>query len=262
MSESLAGTYKPIPIRGKLALITGASGGIGKATARLFAARGVHLALHYFTEHDVANALVEELRVFGVRVVAFSADFTDFDAVRAMHKRIVDELGHPDILYSNAAMAGTMLGITGRIQDASLDEFERCWRVNAGSAFLLTQLCVPHMEEQGYGRIVFCSSIATATGGVLGPHYSSSKAAIHGIMHWIARQYSKKGIMCNAVAPALIANTVMFSEPTVAHRDLVPVGRFGQPEEVAQVVELLVTNSYMTDKIVACDGGMLPSALA
>ncbi|KAH8987187.1 NAD-binding protein [Lactarius akahatsu] len=262
MSESLAGTYSPIPIQGKLALITGASGGIGKATARLFAARGVHLALHYFTEHDTIDALVEELRVFGVRVAAYSADLADFDATRAMHKRVVEELGHPDILYSNAAMAGITLGITGRVQDVDMDEFEKCWRVNAGSAFLLTQLCIPHMEEQGYGRIVFCSSIATATGGVVGPHYASSKAAIHGIMHWIARQYSKKGITCNAVAPALIANTVMFKNPTAAHRDLVPVGRFGQPEEVAQVVELLVTNSYMTDKIVTCDGGMIPSSLA
>jgi len=262
MSDSLAGTYVPIPLQGKLALITGATGGIGKATARLFAARGVHLALHYFSQKDQANALVQELRAVGVRVAAFQADLADFDAVRAMHARIVEELGHPDIFYSNAAMAGTMLGIKANIEDASLEEFERCWRANAGGAFLLTQLCVPHMEKQGYGRIVFCSSIATATGGVLGPHYSSSKAAIHGIMHWVARQYSKKGITCNAVAPALIANTVMFKDPTPAHRDLVPVGRFGQPEEVAQVVELLVTNSYMTDKIVTCDGGMIPSSLA
>ncbi|KAH9975000.1 putative short-chain dehydrogenase/reductase, partial [Lactifluus volemus] len=231
-------------------------GGIGKATARLFAARGVHLALHYFSQHDVATALVEELRAsFGVRAIAFAADLTDFDAVRDLHARVVQQLGHPDILYNNAAMAGTMLGIKAKIEDVSMDEFERCWRANAGGAFLLTQLCVPHMEQQGYGRIVFCSSIATATGGVLGPHYSSSKAALHGIMHWIARQYSKKGITCNAVAPALIANTVMFNNPTAAHRDLVPVGRFGQPEEIAQVVELLVTNSYMTDKV--CDLSML-----
>lgn len=152
-------------------------GGIGKATARLFAARGVHLALHYFSQHDVAIALVEELRASGVRVAAFQTDLADFGAVRAMHAKIVEELGHPDILYSNAAMAGTTLGIKAKIEDASLDEFEKAWRVNAGGAFLvsctvfhlsrgvnpgpqLTQLCVPHMEKQGYGRIVFCSSIA------------------------------------------------------------------------------------------------------
>jgi len=262
MSESLVGTYTPIPLKGKLALITGATGGIGQATARLFASRGVHLALHYFTQHDGAMALVEELRTTGVRVAAFQADLAEFDAVRAMHAKVVEELGHPDILYSNAAMTGSALGIKAKIENASIEEFERCWRANTGGAFLLTQLCVPHMEKQGYGRIVFCSSIASATGGVLGPHYSSSKAALHGLMHWVARQYSKKGITCNAVAPALISNTVMFKDPTPAHRDLIPVGRFGQPEEVAQIVELLVTNSYMTDKIVTCDGGMVPSSLA
>jgi 3-oxoacyl-[acyl-carrier protein] reductase len=218
MSESLSGTYVPIPLKGKLALITGATGGIGKATARLLATRGVHLALHYFTQHDVATALVEELRASGVRVAAFKADLADFDAVRALHAKVVEELGNPDILYNNAAKAGTMLGIKAKIEDASLDEFERCWRANTGGPFLLTQLCIPHMEKQGYGRVVFCSSIAAATGGVLGPHYSSSKSALHGLMHWIARQYSKKGITCNAVAPALIANTVMFKDPTPAHR--------------------------------------------
>jgi len=262
MSNSLAGTYVSIPLEGKLALITGATGGIGKATARLLASRGVHLALHYFSQREVAIALVEELRATGVRVAAFQADLADFDAVRTLHAKVVEELGQPDILYSNAAMAGTMLGINAKIEDSSLEEFERCWRVNAGGAYLLTQLCVPHMEKQGYGRIVFCSSIATATGGVLGPHYSSSKAAIHGIMHWVAKQYSKKGITCNAVAPALVANTIMFKDPTPAHLDLIPVGRFGQPEEIAQVVELLITNSYMTNKIITCDGGMIPSSLA
>jgi len=98
----------------------------------------VHLALHYFTQHDGAMALVEELRATGVRVAAFQADIADFDAVRAMHAKIVEELGHPDILYSNAAMAGSMLGIKAKIEDASIEEFERCWRANAGGAFLVS----------------------------------------------------------------------------------------------------------------------------
>ncbi|KAI0262081.1 NAD-binding protein [Gloeopeniophorella convolvens] len=262
MTDSLLGSYVPTPISGKLALITGATGGIGKATARLFAARGAHLALHYFSQDAAAAALVDELRAHGVRIAAFKADLADFAAVRDLHARVVAELGHPDILYNNAAMAGTILGIKARIEDVDMGEFERCWRANTGGTFLLTQLCVPHMEQQGYGRVVFCSSIAAATGGVVGPHYASSKSALHGIMHWISRQYSKKGVTCNAVAPALIVGTDMFKNPSAAHRDLIPVGRFGQPEEIAQVVELLVTNSYMTDKIVSCDGGMLPSSLA
>lgn len=90
-----------------------------------------------------------------MRVVAYSADFTDFDAVRAMHKRIVEELGHPDILYSNAAMAGTALGITGRVQDASLDDFENCWRVNAGSAFLVSNIISSKLTRTHV--IIWCS---------------------------------------------------------------------------------------------------------
>jgi 3-oxoacyl-[acyl-carrier protein] reductase len=98
----------------------------------------VHLALHYFSQHDVATALVEELRAFGVRVAAFPADLADFEAVRDLYRRVVEELGHPDILYNNAAMAGTMLGIKAKIEDVSMDEFERCWRANAGGAFLVS----------------------------------------------------------------------------------------------------------------------------
>jgi len=113
-------------------------GGIGQATARLFASRGVHLALHYFTQHDRAMALVEELRASGVRVAAFQADLAEFDAVRAMHAKVVEELGQPDILYSNAAMTGSALGIKAKIENASIEDFERCWRANAGGAFLVS----------------------------------------------------------------------------------------------------------------------------
>jgi 3-oxoacyl-[acyl-carrier protein] reductase len=102
--------------------------------------RGVHLALHYFSQHNGAIALVEELRATGVRVAAFQADIADFDAVRAVHARVVEELGNPDIFYSNAAMAGSMLGIKAKIEDASL---ERCWRANAGGAFLVSGTLLP-----------------------------------------------------------------------------------------------------------------------
>ncbi|KAI0030036.1 NAD-binding protein [Vararia minispora EC-137] len=261
-SSDIRGTYQPVSIAGKLALITGATGGIGAATARLFASRGVHLALHYFSQTSAAEALVTELSALGVRARAYQCDLSDFDAVRQMHAKIVEELGDPDILYNNAAAERTIMGIRGKIEDVKMEDVEGCWRSNAGAAFLLTQLCVPPMEKQGWGRVIFCSSIAAATGGVVGPHYASSKSALHGIMHWVAAQYARSGVTSNAVAPCLIANTQMFKEPTEAHRNLIPMGRFGQPEEIAQAVELLVTNGYMTNKIITVDGGLLPSALA
>ena len=88
-------------------------------------------------------ALVEELRATGVRVAAFQADIAEFDAVRAMHAKVVEELGHPDILYSNAAMTGSLLGIKAKIENASIEEFERCWRANTGGAFLVRSTLPP-----------------------------------------------------------------------------------------------------------------------
>jgi 3-oxoacyl-[acyl-carrier protein] reductase len=109
----------------------------------------VDLALHYFTQHDGAMALVEELRATGVRVAAFQADLAEFDSVRAMHAKVVEELGHPDILYSNAAMTGSALGIKAKIEDASIEEFERCWRANTGGAFLVSGTLPPPTLTRG-----------------------------------------------------------------------------------------------------------------
>lgn len=94
-------------------------------------------------------ALVEELRATGVRVAAFQADLAEFDTVRTMHAKVVEELGHPDILYSNAAMTGSALGIKAKIEDASIEEFERCWRANTGGAFLVSGTLPPPDPDTG-----------------------------------------------------------------------------------------------------------------
>ncbi|KZV65611.1 NAD(P)-binding protein [Peniophora sp. CONT] len=262
-NQDIKGTYSPTPIAGKLALITGATGGIGRATAQLLASRGVHLALHFRSSAPAAGELAASLaQAHGVRAQAYQCDLGDYDAVRTMHADIVREMGEIEILYNNAADEGSIMGLHGRIEDVSMKEMENCWRVNTGAAFLLAQLIIPAMARAGYGRVVFCTSVAAATGGVVGPHYAGSKSALHGIMHWIAKNYARDGVTCNAVSPALITNTNMFANPTMEHRNLIPLGRFGQPEEVAQVVELLISNAYMTNKIIAVDGGMQPSAYA
>lgn len=113
------------------------------------------------------------------------------------------------------------------ISDISIEEFEQTWRANCGSAFLLTQLCIPAMEKKAWGRVIFCSSVAGFTGGSIGPHYAqvefwsllceaqliyvsrSSKSAMHGLIHWLAGAYAKKGVTVNGVAPALIGDTMM-----------------------------------------------------
>jgi len=253
-------------LQGKLALITGASGGIGKATSRALAAQGCSIAVHYSSARAVADALVAEIESMTVpggtrvRAQAFQADLSDYDSVHALHTAVVAGLGHPDILFNNAGTTGVTVGKYGDLESVSLEDFERTWKVNTGATFLLTQLCVPHMVAQKYGRIVFCSSVAAGIGGVVGPHYASSKSALHGLLHWLATRYAKDGITCNAVAPALIEDTTMMANVSDGIKSLIPIGRMGKPHEIASVVETLVTNAYITNKIMVVDGGMTPSA--
>jgi 3-oxoacyl-[acyl-carrier protein] reductase len=136
--SSLARRASYLSVRILTALTFGStSGGIGAATARLFAQRGVNLALHYFSKAAKADALAAELGGLGVRARAYQCDLRDFDAVRAMHACIVNDMGDPDILYNNAAAEGTILGIRGKIEDVKMEELESCWRSNVGAAFLV-----------------------------------------------------------------------------------------------------------------------------
>ncbi|KAL0948232.1 hypothetical protein HGRIS_010832 [Hohenbuehelia grisea] len=277
-------------LQGRIALITGSTGGIGRATAVALARRGCAIAVHYHTARDKADALV--LLLTGDRASsgsadqpsqvpvpvparAFQADLGDYDAVRRLHAEVtswaknlsthgnegVQERGI-DVLFNNGAVTGPRIGGagSGNIEDLSIEAFESTWRANVGASFLLTQLCIPHMVQQHFGRIIFCSSVAAATGGVVGPHYASSKSALHGLLHWLAPRYARDGLTVNAVAPALIIETEMNKDPSPEWRNLIPVGRFGMPAEVAACVELLATNGYMTNKILVVDGGATSSA--
>ncbi|KAF8197061.1 NAD-binding protein [Pholiota molesta] len=248
-------------LKGKLALITGCSGGIGRASAIALAKRGCSIAVHYNSSKAKADEVVAELaHLPGVKVIAFQADLSGYEGVHKLHAAVVAEMGHPDILFNNSGVTSKVVGPHGDIQDISAEEFESTWRTNAGTSFLLTQKCLPHMLSQKYGRIVFCSSVAAGTGGVIGPHYASSKSALHGLVHWISVRYAKDGVTCNAVAPALIIETKMMSNPSEQLKERIPVGRFGLPVEIATVVEMLVTNAYMTNKIIVVDGGWTAGA--
>ncbi|KAJ3565516.1 hypothetical protein NP233_g7584 [Leucocoprinus birnbaumii] len=272
-------------LKGKLALITGCTGGIGYATAIALARHGCSIAVHYNSAEAKANELIGEVEKFeGVKAVGFQADLSSYDGVRKLYEDVVRVMGHPDVLFNNAGVLGGTIGPNGNIQDVSVETFENTWRTNTGTAYLLTQLCLPSMEQKKWGRIVFNSryvfahfddrssysvklnvnafdrSVAAGTGGVVGPHYASSKSAMHGLLHWIANRYAKDGITCNAVAPALIVETNMMANPSEELGKRIPIGRFGVPQEVASVVELLVTNAYMTNKIIVADGGWTASA--
>lgn len=236
-----------------LALVTGASGGIGKATCLALAAMGCSIAVHYHSSTSAAEALVKDLQAKGVRAEAFKADLTKYDEVRSLYTTVVKSLGHPTILFNNAGLA-LKSGIKS-ITEISIDEFEHTWRANCGSAFLMTQLCLPEMEKAGWGRVIFCSSVAGFNGGVVGPHYASSKSALHGLIHWLAGAYAKSGITFNGVAPALIQDTTMLSGNKEELAKKIPIGRLGFPVEIAETVVWMVKTGYVTNKVIGVDGG-------
>ncbi|KAE9366776.1 NAD(P)-binding protein [Stipitochalara longipes BDJ] len=236
-----------------LALVTGASGGIGKATCQALASMGCSIAVHYHSSTSVAEELVKELKAKGVRAEAFKADLTKYDEVRSLHAAVVKSLGNPTILFNNAGL--TLKSGIKSITEISIDEFEHTWRANCGSAFLMTQLCLPEMEKGGWGRVIFCSSVAGFNGGVVGPHYASSKSALHGLVHWLASAYAKSGVTVNGVAPALIQDTTMLPGSNEELAKKIPIGRLGYPVEVAETVVWMVKTAYVTNKVVSVDGG-------
>lgn len=271
-----------------LVLITGATGGIGQATALVFAKQGGYdLALQYNTASSQTRSDLQSALEAAVptaqsipKIQFFQADLSDFAQVRNLHASIVQSLGHPSILFANA---GSTCGVSG-VQSLStlpFDLFEQAWRINTGAVILLTQLCLPFMEERGWGRVVFCSSVAAWTGGGVGPHYAASKSGLHGFLHWLAGNVAGKGVTVNAVAPAIIEGTGMMGSAddegvmervksskwfraceggrvlTCWNIEL-PVGRMGRPEEVAETVMWMVKTGYLTSKVIGIDGGYYP----
>lgn len=115
-------------------------------------------------------SLQKELDDLGVQSETFQGDLSSYDDVRELHKGVVDKLGHPSILFNNHGFAKPSR--VKSIEEVAIEDFEYTWRANCGSAYLLTQLCIPFMEEKGWGRVIFCSSVAGFTGGVVGPHYA------------------------------------------------------------------------------------------
>lgn len=252
----------------KLVLITGATGGIGRATAIAFAkAGGYDLALSYHkasqeTRDEVLSAIKEAIGSSQTRTAFFQADMGNYNDIRKLHQEVTTDLGPVSILFNNAGANGGHSSVQS-LADVPIDIFDQTWRINTGSAILLTQLCLPAMETANFGRIIFCSSVAAFTGGVVGPHYAASKASQHGFIHWLANNVAKKGITVNGVAPALIGDTNMMGRADdeevvsrVAGR--IPVGRLGRPEEVAATVLWMASVGYVTNKVVGVDGGYYP----
>jgi 3-oxoacyl-[acyl-carrier protein] reductase len=237
-------------LTGRIALVTGASRGIGRVVAIALAQAGADVAVNYRERAAEAIDVVEAIHVLGRRAIAVPADVSSSAAVSEMFRATEHALGVVDILVNNAGIA-----IFHDIDALTEEDFDRTIAVNLKSAFLCIKAAVPHMRERGWGRIVNISSGAARGAGGIGPHYNASKAGMEGLARGYAARLVKHGITVNSVAPSLIA-TDMVQAGLSASLSRIPVGRFGTSEEVAQIVLMLIGNAYMTGQTVALSGGM------
>lgn len=236
-------------LRGRSALVTGGSRGIGAAICRALAEAGASVAINYRNRADEAERLAAELSDKGVPAAAFPADVPVAAAVADLVAAAEAKLGPIDILINNAGIA-----ITRGIDELTEADFDATIAVNLKSAFLCTQAVIPGMRARKWGRIVNISSGAARGAGAIGPHYNASKAGIEGLTRGYAARLVKDGITVNAVAPSLIATDMMKDQQALVSR--IPLGRFGLPDEVAKAVMMLLDNAYMTGQTIAMSGGM------
>ncbi len=241
------------PLRNRVALVTGASGGIGQAIARRLAAEGASVALGYGGNATPAQALADELVTQGGHAVAVGADLRRAEAPAELLAKVEPQLGSIDVLVAAAG-----LGRQQTLEEVSIEDFDEMLAVNLRAPFLLAQRTVPGMRARGFGRILFVSSVAAFTGGIVGPHYAASKAGLHGLTHFLAARVAGEGVTVNAIAPALITATGMLPGEPDELRARVPVGRLGQPDEVADLALAILRNPYVTNQVVSVDGGMHP----
>lgn len=240
-------------LRGHIALVTGASSGIGYATALRLAEVGADIALGYGHKAQAAQALAEHIHQMGRRAVALHGDLHQPTQVLALVDATEARLGPVDILISNA---GT--GTRRRLEEISLGEWDETMHVNLRAAFLLAQRITPGMCNRHWGRVIFVSSVAAFTGGIVGPHYAASKAGLLGLTHALAASLAPHGVTINAVAPALIADTGMLPGTEQELVSRIPIGRLGKPEDVVEAIMMLIGNSYLTNQTLLVDGGMYP----
>ncbi|KAH8587662.1 putative short-chain dehydrogenases/reductase [Bisporella sp. PMI_857] len=244
-------------IEGRLALITGASGGIGSSCARKLASCGVNLALTYSASKDKIDALVTSLKETrkDLQISTHKVDMASAEDIATLFIEIQNHHNAPvDILVSNAGHGKRIVDVS----DIPLEEFEYTINVNLRASFLLVKGVVEGMKAQRFGRIIFVSSIAAYGGGINGCHYAASKGGLMGMMKNLSTRLAQYNISVNDVAPAMIGATGMTpnAEAVPGVVETIPLGRLGQPDEVANAVEMFAKTGYCTGQSLIVAGGL------
>ena len=240
-------------LAGRVALVTGSSRGIGRSIAVGLARCGADVVVNYQNRVDDARSAEAEIRGLGRDCEVVRADVSQASEVDRLVVTAGQRFGHIDILVNNAGIARVQ-----PMEEISEKDWDDLMTVNVKSCFLMTRAVVPGMRQRQWGRIVNLSSVAAQVGGVVGPHYASSKAAMLGLTHFYASRLAREGITVNAIAPALV-ETDMVTANLNANPQLIPVGRFGLPAEVADVAVMLARNGYVTGQTINVNGGWFMS---
>ena len=243
-------------LKGKVALITGATRGIGKAIALKFAENGADIALNYRSDNEALRTLVSELEDKGVKVLPVQGDVSVLEDANKIVKEAVDGLGKLDIVVNNAGI--TKDGLIVRMKE---EDFDAVIDTNLKGTFNMMKATSSIMMKQRSGKIINISSVVGLVGNAGQSDYSASKAGIIGLTKSIARELGGRGINVNAIAPGFIQTDmtdVLSDKIKESMESTIPLKRLGNPEDVANLALFLGSNlsDYITGQVIAVDGGM------
>lgn len=249
MIKNLSG---PIDLTNKVALVTGAARGVGCAIAKALARECSNVAVADII--PCANT-VSSIQKYTSEVLDIHCNVLEKDAINRCVHKVIDRWGRIDILVNNAGILGDS---TKELEEYGEEEWDHVININLKGYFLMTQAVWPYMKKHGGGKIVCISSLAARIGGVLaGPHYCASKGGVHAFVKWAAKNGMKYGIYVNGVAPGPVDSPMTINEP---YKDeMVPIGRLGQPQDIAEAVIFLVSqaSNHITGNCLDVNGGAL-----
>ena len=244
-------------IEGQIAIVTGASRGIGKAIAISLAKEGAEVIINYSSSLENANKVVSEIKAFGGKAYALQADISNENSVNELIKTVLDKHNKIDVLVNNA-------GITkdGLIMRMKTDDWQKVLNLNLSGVFYCTRAVSRQMLKQKKGRIINITSVVGLMGNPGQANYSAAKAGVVGLTQSAAKEFASRGITVNAVAPGFISTDMTKDLKSESILSAIPLGRFGSPEDVAGAVRFLAADpsaAYITGQTIQVDGGMVMS---
>jgi 3-oxoacyl-[acyl-carrier protein] reductase len=244
-----------LPLQDQVALVTGASRGIGRAIAFALAQEGAKVVVNYSSSEAAAESVVAEIQQQGGEALALQADVSQTEQVDDLVEKTQEKWGKIDILVNNAGITKDNLLIRMKLED-----WQAVLALNLTGVFLCTRAVGKLMLKQRRGRIINIASVSGQMGNPGQANYSAAKAGVIGLTKTLAKEFASRGITVNAVAPGFIETDMTHDLKAEEILKLIPLGRFGKPEEVAQMVSFLASNpasAYITGQVFNVDGGMV-----